>query len=109
VLQLATVVEHYGDDKFLRQMVPELLKNSLSKVAKSKLVTERFSPLGKRHERFIERVREKSQEKGRVVLCDLTDSVADVIGKFVTYALYPKSEYSVIIAPRRVFQARSAR
>jgi hypothetical protein len=97
VLQLATVVEHYGDDKFLRQMVPELLKNSLSKVAKSKLVTERFSPLGKRHERFIERVREKSQEKGRVVLCDLTDSVADVIGKFVTYALYPKSEYSVII------------
>ena len=97
VMQLATVVEHYGDDRFLRQIIPELLKKPLNDVARSTAVQERHAPLGKRHERFVERVRTKSQERGRVVLCDLTDSVADVIGKFVTYALYPDSEYSVIV------------
>lgn len=97
VMQLATVVEHYGDDRFLRQVIPELLKKPLDEVASSALVQERHAPLGKRHERFVERVRSKCQERGRVVLCDLTDSVSEVIGKFVTYALYPDSEYSVIV------------
>jgi nanoRNase/pAp phosphatase (c-di-AMP/oligoRNAs hydrolase) len=97
VLQLAMVVEHYGDDRFLRHMVPKLLDKRLEEVAASDDVQKKYAPLAERHQRFVERVREKSVVKGGVVLCDLTDSVSDVIGKFVTYALYPESKYSVII------------
>ena len=35
---------------------------------------------------------------GRVVYVDLTDEVIDVVGKFVTYALFPKSVYSVMVS-----------
>ena len=97
VLRLASVIEHYGDDKFLRNMVPQLLSRPLSEVAQSTEIQERYAPLGERHERYIERVKARSEKRGRVILCDLTDAVVDVIGKFSTYALYPESEYSVVV------------
>ena len=34
---------------------------------------------------------------GRVVLVDLTEKVLETVGKFVTYALYPDSMYSVTV------------
>jgi hypothetical protein len=37
------------------------------------------------------------KEKDGVVLVDLTDRVIDVAGKFVTYALFPGSAYSVLV------------
>ncbi len=97
VLQLASVVEHFGDDKLLGQLVRELLEKPLGEVAATPELKARYAPLGQRHERFVERVRARSEKRGRVILCDLTDAVVDVIGKFSTYALYPESEYSVIV------------
>src|SRR5258706_2495312 len=61
------------------------------------MVANRYKPLGKKHERFVERVRQKSQRQGRVVFVDLTESVLESVGKFVTYALFPNSVYSVIV------------
>ena len=61
-------------------LVPELLKKSLNEVAGSSAVSERYKPLGKKHERFVERVREKSEVQGRVVFVDLTDSMLESVG-----------------------------
>lgn len=97
LMRLVSVVEHYGDDAFYASLVPELLQKSLNEVASTTLVSERYKPLGKKHERFVERVREKSEVQGRVVFVDLTDSVLESVGKFVTYALYPSSVYSVLV------------
>lgn len=97
VLRMASVVEHFGDDKLLKKLIQELLEKPLGDVAGSPAVQQRYVPLGERHERFIERVKSRSEKRGRVILCDLTDAVVDVIGKFSTYALYPDSEYSVIV------------
>jgi len=97
VMQLVSVVEHYGDDAMFSELVPELLSKPLSEVAGSKLVQNRYKPLGKKHERFVERVKQHSEVVGRVVFCDLTESVLETVGKFVTYALYPQSVYSVMI------------
>lgn len=97
VKRLVSVVEHYGDDAFLQRMVPQLLDRSLEEVARSRYVEERYRPLGKKHERFVERVRACGERLGRVVLVDLTATVLDSVGKFVTYALYPDSVYSVIV------------
>jgi hypothetical protein len=95
---LMTVVENYGDDDFLTRIVPRLLTEPLDAIAKSDDIMRKWLPLREAHLAFVEKVRLKSQEMGRVVYVDLTDSVIDVVGKFVTYALYPKSVYSVMVS-----------
>lgn len=97
VMQLVSVVEHYGDDAFFKELAPELMRRPLIEVAQSKAVTNRYKPLGKKHERFVQRVKQKSERRGRVVFVDLTESVLESVGKFVTYALFPDSVYSVVI------------
>jgi hypothetical protein len=97
MMQLVSVVEHYGDDAFLTRMVPELLNKSLTEIANSTETRDRYRPLGRKHERFVERVRHKGERRGRVVFVDLTETVLDTVGKFVTYALFPDSVYSVIV------------
>jgi hypothetical protein len=94
---MVSVVEHYGDDAFLARMVPELGKKPLDEVARSKFIQEKYEPLGEKQARFVERVRQSGQRMGRVVFVDLTASVLDAVGKFVTYALYPDSVYSVSV------------
>ena len=97
MMQLVSVVEHYCDDAFLHRMVPELLVKPIEEIARSEETRERYRPLGRKHERFVERVRHKGERRGRVVFVDLTETVLDTVGKFVTYALFPDSVYSVIV------------
>jgi hypothetical protein len=97
IMQLVSVVEHYGDDAFFKDLVPALLSRPLEEVARSKAVANRYKPLGKKHERFVTRVKQKSERLGRVVFVDLTESVLESVGKFVTYALFPDSVYSVVV------------
>jgi hypothetical protein len=97
VMQLVSVVEHHGGDAFLAKMVPELLERPLFEVAGHAAIRARYRPLGKKHERFVSRVKESSRRVGRVVFVDLTEEVLDTVGKFVTYALFPDSVYSVVI------------
>jgi hypothetical protein len=97
LMRLVSVVEHYGDDAFYSMLVPELLYKSLGEVAASSAISDRYKPLGKKHERFVERVRETSVVQGRVVFADMTEGVLESVGKFVTYALFPKSVYSVLV------------
>jgi hypothetical protein len=97
VMQLVSVIEHYGDDAFLQRMVPELLQRPLSELSASGEVRDRYRPLGKKHDRFVQRVRDKGERRGRVIFVDLTETVLETVGKFVTYALYPDSVYSVVV------------
>jgi hypothetical protein len=97
VMRLVSVVEHYGDDAFLSALVPKVLAQPLEEIANSPEVAARYRPLGKKYERFVDRVKKSSRRQGRVVFVDLTEEVLDSVGKFVTYALFPDSVYSVII------------
>ncbi|HET9930681.1 MAG TPA: hypothetical protein VFQ35_08335 [Polyangiaceae bacterium] len=97
VMRFVSVVEHYGDDAFFTRVVPQLLSQPLEELARSGEVERRFRPLGKKHDRFVQRVRDKGERRGRVVFVDLTETVLDTVGKFVTYALFPDSVYSVIV------------
>jgi hypothetical protein len=97
-LRLMTVVEHLGDDAFLGKMVPRLLEQPLSEVARSADVVQAYEPLGKGHEAFVKLVGERAKVTGPVVLVDVSDQFIEVAGKFVTYALYPESAYSVILS-----------
>jgi len=97
LMRLVSVVEHYGDDAFYTNLVPQLLQKPLIEVATSSAINDRYKPLGKKHDRFVERVRAKSEVRGRVVFVDMTDAMLESVGKFVTYALYPQSTYSVLV------------
>lgn len=97
-LRLMTVVEHLGGDAFLSKMVPRLLEAPLSEVARSADVTQAYEPLGRAHEEFVKLVERRAERVGPVVLVDLTEQLIEVAGKFVTYALYPDSAYSVMLS-----------
>jgi hypothetical protein len=97
-LKLMTVVEHTGDDAFLAQMVPRLVAEPLPEVARAPDIAQAYEPLGKAHEAFVKLVEERARVLGDVVLVDLSDRLIEVAGKFVTYALFPASAYSVLLS-----------
>jgi hypothetical protein len=97
-LQLMTVVEHLGDGAFLSKMVPRLLERPLAEVARLPDVAQAYEPLGRAHESFVKLVEQRAQLIGDVVLVDLSDQLIEVAGKFVTYALYLESTYSVLLS-----------
>lgn len=97
VLHLMTVVEHHGGDAFLAKMIPRLLEEPLEKVARAKDVEEQYTPLAAQHGAFVELVKKHARVVGPVVVVDLGDVVVDVAAKFVTYAEWPESAYSVML------------
>jgi hypothetical protein len=97
-LQLMTVVENEADDGFLARFVPMLLERPLQEIALHPDVQKSWKPLYATHLAFIDRVRGKSERRGEVIYVDLTDSLTEVVGKFVTYALFPESLYSVVVS-----------
>jgi hypothetical protein len=95
-LQLMTVIEHMGGDAFLSKTVPRLLSEPLADVARAADVQAAYTPLERTHREFVEQVKRHAVVRGPVVVVDLTGETIEVAGKFVTYALFPKSAYSVI-------------
>jgi hypothetical protein len=97
-LRLMTVVENLGDDGFLAKMIPRLLERPLSEVARSADLAQMYEPLGRAHESFVKLVGQSAQRIGHVVLVDVSAQLIEVAGKFVTYALFPDSAYSVLLS-----------
>ena len=81
-------------------MVPRLLEQPLSEVARSPDVAAGVRAARPRA-RGVRRSSSSSAATtvGVVVLVDLSDQLIEVAGKFVTYALYPQSAYSVLAQP----------
>jgi hypothetical protein len=98
VLQLASVVEQHGDRAFLERAIPMLESRSVEDVARDPWVQELWGPIAKMQAALVERVRARSKQVGRVVLTDLSDAPMDVSPKFLSYALYPESMYSVTLS-----------
>jgi hypothetical protein len=96
-LQLMTVIEQLGDDAFLTKMVPRLIERPLPEVARAADVTEAYAPLGKAHASFVRLVERRAEVRRLVVVVDLSEQPIEVAGKFVTYALFPESAYSVLL------------
>ncbi len=97
-LQLAGVVEHHGDAAFLLSIIPRLLERPLNEVARSEDIQRLWQPIAASRASFTERIKARAEVKGRVVYVDLTDAPVDISSKFVTYALYPRCAYSVMLA-----------
>lgn len=101
IMRFVSVVEHHGNDAFLARVVPELLSKPLLEVASTSEIERRYQPIGERFARFKSEVEAHARDCGRVVLVDLTARPIDVLAKFVTYALFPRSVYSVVAAKQK--------
>ena len=71
---------------------------SVEDIARSSEVERLYAPLAKEHAAYVDLVKRKSELRGPVAFVDLTGEQLEVAGKFVTYALYPESVYSVVIS-----------
>jgi hypothetical protein len=97
VSRLVALVERYGNSSFLRQWVPRLLERPVSEVAAHPDVDRVFAAIHREQETFVEHLKTRAVERGSVVYADLTDREHSSFAKFVTYALYPRSVYSVVL------------
>jgi hypothetical protein len=97
VLQLMAVVETHGNAEFLARMVPRLLDTSIEDLARTEEIVTSFAPLATSERAFQELVKSHAVTRGPVVLVDLSGVQLDGAAKFVTYALYPESAYSVLL------------
>lgn len=97
VLQLMAVVEATGNADFITRMVPRLATQSIEDLADSDEVRSLYAPMASEHENFIARVKAAARERHGVVVVDLANELSEGAAKFVTYALYPDSGYSVML------------
>jgi hypothetical protein len=96
-LQVMTVVESHGDAAFYAELVPQLLGKPLDDVARLPKIQELFAPKQSELESFTRLVRDAAMEKNGIVFVDLTSNELAVAPKFVTYALFPESVYSIVV------------
>src|SRR5258705_8472981 len=98
-LQMMQVIEADPDDKFIEQVIRELVVKPLAEVATSAEVQRRFQPILKQHLETLEAVRRKAISANGVVEFDLVDEGYEGFNKFIPYYLYPEATYTV--APTR--------
>ncbi len=101
VLKLMTVVEHGGDAAFLQRFVPLLLEHSIEDVANLPEVRAAYVPYEEQQAGFVKLVEANATFDGVAVRVDLTAQELEAAPKFVTYALYPTSAYSVVVTRSR--------
>jgi len=97
VLHLMAVVERHCNDAFLQAMVPRLLEEPLEHVARSREVQEAYAPLADQQTEFIDLVKRHAEAREAAVVVDLSAVEVESAAKFVTYALWPESAYSVML------------
>ncbi len=97
VMQLASVVEHHGDSELIARLVPALLRDSAESAARDPELQRRFRAIRRKRDSFRAHVQRQAQTMDRVVLVDLSEGEVESFGKFVTYALYPRAVYSVVL------------
>ncbi len=97
-LQLMTVVEAHGNDRFLAKRIRRLAEGtSLEELAGEKRIQKLFRPLFNAHQKTCQIIREKAEFRSGVVHFDLADSGRDRYNKFIPYWIYPDAKYCVAV------------
>jgi hypothetical protein len=95
--RLLAVVEHFGNDEFFGKMVEKFLELPVQQVAELPEVEQIYGGIAGEQQYFLEHVRQCSEDRGAVVVSDITDREHATFAKFSSYLLYPQSTYSVLL------------
>jgi hypothetical protein len=94
-MKLTMAIEASSKHDFVKRMIPLLAYHPLAKILEEPFVAAVLPPLLERHERSIDILRERTEEKDGTIFFDITDLDQEGYNKFVPYYLHPDSVYSV--------------
>ncbi len=94
-MKLTMAIEASTDRDFVKTMIPLLAYQPLSKILEEPFVVAVLPPLLERHQRSIDILRQRTQEKDGTIFFDISDLELEGYNKFIPYYLHPDSIYSV--------------
>jgi hypothetical protein len=94
-MKLTMAIESATDRNFVKTMIPLLAHQSLASILEEPFVAAVVPPLLERHQRSIDILRQRTEEKDGTIFFDLTDLDLEGYNKFIPYYLHPDSIYSI--------------
>jgi len=94
-MQLTMVIESSQDPGFVPRLIPYLATRPLAEVIQASFVAPLLPPLLERHQKSVEILRGRMEERDRTLFFDISDQDLEGYNKFVPYYLHPESIYSV--------------
>jgi hypothetical protein len=94
-MKLTMAIEASTDRDFVKRLIPLLAYRSLDSILEEPFVAAVLPPLLERHQRSIDILRQRSQEKDGTIFFDITDLDLEGYNKFIPYYLFPDSIYNV--------------
>jgi hypothetical protein len=94
-MKLTMAIEAVQDPGFVKKLIPLLATQPLAAILEQPFVASALPPLLERHQRSIDLLRQRSEEKQGTIFFDITDLDLEGYNKFIPYYLHPDSIYSV--------------
>jgi hypothetical protein len=94
-MKLTLIIEATEDPDFIPRLIPLLTELSLSEVLSQPFVAQLLPPLLERHQRALELIRSRAEERDGTIFFDITDYPLEGFNKFIPYYLYPNATYSI--------------
>ena len=94
-MKLTMAIEAASEPDFIKNLIPLLAYKPLARILEEPFVAAVLPPLLERHERSVDILRRRTQEKDGTIFFDITDLDLEGYNKFIPYYLHPDSVYSV--------------
>ena len=94
-MKLTMAIESAPEPGFVKRLIPLLAYEPLHKILEEPLVAAVLPSLLERHQRSIDILRARTEEKDGTIFFDITDQELEGYNKFIPYYLHPDSIYSV--------------
>jgi hypothetical protein len=94
-VKLTMAIEAAREPNFVKNLIPLLAYEPLDKLLEAPMVASVLPPLLTRHQKSIDILRQRTEQKDGTVYFDITDQDLEGYNKFIPYYLHPESTYSV--------------
>jgi len=94
-MKLTMAIEAATERNFVKSLILLLAYHPLARILEEPFVAAVLPPLLERHQRSIEILRQRTEEKDGTIFFDITDLELEGYNKFIPYFLHPDSIYSI--------------
>jgi len=94
-MKLTALIESTRDPEFIPRLIPLLTSMPLAEILEQPFVAPLLPPLLERHQKSIELIRSRSEERDGTIFFDITDHPLEGFNKFIPYYLHPDAVYSI--------------
>ena len=94
-MKLTMAIEAAPETDFVKRLIPLLTTKPLEGILEEPFVAAILPPLMERHQRSLEILRQRTEEKEGTIFFDITSYDQEGYNKFIPYYLHPNSIYSV--------------